>query len=323
MKPLFSRLLGLALFSAFLLIFPQQGKACGLDEILLGVCPVTPVEQELYSRDNPNVHVFTRAYSWVNFEDFKDARNAPIVLNVCVFRGPATPVQTVENYVAVDYSAGPQLSEFTRIVQKIEAAANKWTEFRLNGKVSRLQFVFKDENGAYRECERFPQSHILISINRNKVNFSEVGFKSLSIARATTPRRSTMSLEPGVLPREIIHEFGHALGFLHEMAHVDWQECAKAFDIDAFMKNRPNSKVPESTIKNNIVNAAAQYKDAATLPNERFDRDSIMVYKIRARSFRAEDLDNLAPSDCAFRRWPKALSDGDKRGFLALYGRDE
>ncbi len=299
----------------------SPAKACGLDEILMGVCPVTEVEYDYFSNTPGTVTVYAEEYAWSNYSEFKGQHDAPIVLKVCVFRGLALPVQTVAEYASVDYSGPSQAVAFKRLVGKIETAATKWTDVQINNKVSRLQFAFRDTNGDYRECERFPDSHILISINDNKMNYSEVGFRNLKTALALSPVRSTMSLEPRVLPREITHEFGHALGFLHEMAHESWKECANAFNIEAFMKGRKSSTPPD-IVEKNIVNAADLFNLVTYLPGESFDRRSIMVYKILPKHFDATKLQTLTARDCSFNAWPRELSDTDQRTFAALYSKD-
>jgi serralysin len=101
------------------------------------------------------------------------------------------------------------------------------------------------------------------------------------------------------LQRVVLHEFGHALGLIHEHQNpqggIEWNEPA----VEADLSGPPNNWSPEQ-IRRNVLDHYPQEDVTAT----QVDADSIMMYPIPASwtldGFSADLNADLSPQDVAF-----------------------
>lgn len=123
------------------------------------------------------------------------------------------------------------------------------------------------------------RAHIRVSFEQGRGSWSYIGTDCLGI-QAT---QATMNLGwvQDNTPEEgfasvVLHEFGHALGLLHEHNHPDaniqWDVAAVTADLSG-----PPNFWDEETIRSNVF---ARY-DAASVITTPFDQVSNMIYPIR------------------------------------------
>jgi hypothetical protein len=97
----------------------------------------------------------------------------------------------------------------------------------------------------------------------------------------------------------VLHEFGHALGLIHEHQNpkkpIQWNEAAVIADL-----SQPPNEWDIETIRNNVLNRYAPGEVNATP----VDEDSIMMYPIPASwtngTFSSDFNGTLSPTDKAF-----------------------
>lgn len=147
-----------------------------------------------------------------------------------------------------------------------------------------------------------------IDFNPDAGSWSYVGTDN----RLINPGQPTMNLGWAALdtPEDdfssvVVHEFGHALGLLHEHNHPDavihWNKPAVYADLGG-----PPNNWPKATIDANVFAAF----DAASVLTTGFDKDSVMIYTVPAHW--TLDGKSYLPS-------PRP-SAGDKATLLKLYG---
>ncbi|PLX10733.1 MAG: hypothetical protein C0594_04485 [Marinilabiliales bacterium] len=140
--------------------------------------------------------------------------------------------------------------------EKIKTFANMWTPH------CGIKFNFSNKLPA----------EITIQINANGVNSSLIGIESLG---------KTPSMHLGVgnatdikIQRAVLHEFGHALGCIHEhqapTSGIQW-------DKPAVIRACALERWTPQMVQHNIFN-----KYNSDITNSRFDPDSIMIYPIPA-----------------------------------------
>ncbi len=106
-------------------------------------------------------------------------------------------------------------------------------------------------------------------------NNSHIGRDALNISTA----KQTMNLT-NINPGTIQHEFGHALGLLHEHMHPGFDAPLKPDVIIAEMRMPPNSW-DEATTRRNILNRLGT--DKQCVGDKNFNANSIMMYNIPKR----------------------------------------
>ncbi len=146
--------------------------------------------------------------------------------------------------------------------QRVKKVASEWLKF------AGLKFDFV-QNG---------QSDVRIAFQPGKGSWSYLG----TICRQIPEPRPTMNYgwlkddsADAELRRVVLHEFGHALGLIHEHQNpkgaVQWNKPAVIQDLSG-----PPNNWDESTIENNMFRFYAPGEVLAT----KVDADSIMMYPI-------------------------------------------
>lgn len=177
------------------------------------------------------------------------------------------------------------LEERYPIDDQVLAIAGKWCEH------ANLSFVLTDDRDA----------DIRISYAGTQ-NMSQIGTRSRLEADAPANQPSMWlpgALDASTIDRVVLHEFGHALGLIHEHqspdAHIPWKRGAVYSTYGA---------LGLEWIERNWFR---RYDSTSTVRHTAFDRSSIMLYPISARlvedpSFATPLNTRLSPSDRAFVR---------------------
>jgi len=179
---------------------------------------------------------------------------------------------------------------FEKRLKTISNYANEWSKY---GNVS---FIFDLKN----PCDLSHLNQYQVKIAQNKGNFfwSTVGKYSKSNPTSMNLPNLTTTSDTPKFRRQVIHEFGHVLGLVHEHFHPDFS-CDLDFDRIRSIENWPTV---EDAIKN--------YKpilDSRAFDINTYDSMSIMHYAIRQEFIKqgsscsnlpAENLD-ISPGDAA------------------------
>ena len=147
---------------------------------------------------------------------------------------------------------------------------------------------------------------IRIEFNTSGINYSYVG------TDAESQNRNSHTMTLSYTGREkkydfkstVLHEFGHALGLLHEHQHSEFPFTWNDDKVVAFYLDRfgwPRKKTFDNVIK--------RYGKGSGFTNERYDKYSIMHYRIPAEF----TMENIAIGE------NYVLSEGDKRIIAKLY----
>jgi serralysin len=170
------------------------------------------------------------------------------------------------------------------------------------------QWFLKDVKLSLEHTGPEEKAHVRIAFDAHGGSWSYIGTDSLSIH----PSQPTMNLGWVTLdaPKEdfysvVIHEFGHALGLLHEHNHpearIEWNKAA----VYAELSGPPNFW-DKATIDSNVF---AKF-DASTVITTDFDNVSVMIYTVPERW--TLNGKSFMPS------WK--LSEGDVATIKRLYG---
>jgi serralysin len=150
--------------------------------------------------------------------------------------------------------------------QRVQAVAKEWTGPRL----ANLTLDFGDA----------PDADIRIAFQEGDGSWSYLGTMCQQIP-VPEPTMNYGWLTPdspdNELRRVVLHEFGHALGLIHEHQNPDkpisWNRPAVIADL-----SRPPNRWDKATIENNIF----KRYDPASVTTTPVDKDSIMMYPIPA-----------------------------------------
>ncbi|MGY4761198.1 M12 family metallopeptidase [Paenibacillus caseinilyticus] len=173
------------------------------------------------------------------------------------------------------------------VKQKVKEFAEKWELY------ANINFDFIDDPNAL-DCQ------IRISFQQGKGSWSALGTRCAEI----DPSKATMNFgwfndttDDKEFSRTVLHEFGHALGFVHEHLHPDIEIPWDKEQVYKFYMGPPNNWDKES-VDHNIFK---KYKKTQTNFSD-FDPKSIMIYRI-PNDFTIGDYEVLGNND---------LSDTDK-----------
>ena len=175
------------------------------------------------------------------------------------------------------------------INKKIEFYSKEWEEW------TGIKFNFTND----------PSSEIRIRINALSVHESYIGKDALKIGNLLT---ETMKLGIGIetnensIKRTILHEFGHALGCIHE--HQSPSSSIK-WDEPAVIRCCALGGWDEAKVRHNIF---GRYT-SSEITNSKFDKKSIMIYPIPADW----TIDGYSVG------WNNRLSDFDKKFIKIAY----
>lgn len=182
--------------------------------------------------------------------------NSKKLLELALIKSNVWENRTELNVHILPHSFNP---EYNRLIEKY---ANEWTPY------SGITFLFVDALPA----------EIIIELNGNSVHSSQIGKNALQFSQKGIP---TMNLGIGVetrtdfIRRPIIHEFGHALGCIHEhqspTASIQWNEpyVFRSYALGGW---------DEATVRHNVFGKYTQ----SEITNSKFDPLSIMIYPIPA-----------------------------------------
>jgi hypothetical protein len=139
----------------------------------------------------------------------------------------------------------------------VAAIALEWTRY------ANIRLLFDND----------PQAEIRVAFVPGS-SWSFVGTDSLHVP----PDEATMNIgfvEPSAFQAHVLHEFGHALGCVHEhqnpVGGIQWDEDA----VIKYYAGSPNYWSAEKT-RQNVINKYA----AASLNAGKFDKESIMLYPV-------------------------------------------
>ena len=307
-----------ALAGIFLFASTGDAPACGLEEIVAGLCPdAFDLLDEAGSGDRA---ALVKKFAWTKLKGVNST--GPIELRICAFVAPSAVVSEAGKKIEkLDFSKARKTWE--ALMEQVESQALEWNipqKSALGGmRTSRLTFIFRQTSGEFRTCEDFPKSHIRIAFVKN-ANFSVYGTQSWTYRlNGAGEVQASMVLQPAAVERAqgtVQHEFGHALGFIHEMHHPRWRECATDFDLrplprgssEALFIGKDAREMAEMARENLLGSEFSEKELASTYE---FDTRSIMSYVIAAKYF--------TEKTCAFPNDIAVISPGDYSKCLDVY----
>lgn len=190
----------------------------------------------------------------------------------------------VEDLALWDLSAGPIKVCFIEgdiaLKRKIMKAALEW---QVPGSAIRFDF---GPPANPQMCDRNSFSHIRIGF-RYKGYWSLIGQHNVVSARQDEQSMNfegwdVRDVSDAVLRRIVLHEFGHAIGFRHELQNP-FSVCEQEFDwpyVYADLKKAPNGWSPAE------VDRQMRRILTGSVSATAVDRESIMIYALKAEYFR-------------------------------------
>ncbi|PIG94338.1 M12 family metallopeptidase [Gloeocapsopsis sp. IPPAS B-1203] len=176
------------------------------------------------------------------------------------------------------------------VQSKVEQIAHQWSQF------ANIKFEFGND----------PNAEIRISFQREG-SWSHLGTNALRVTNLNEPTMNFGWLRSDTpddeYSRVVLHEFGHALGFIHEHLHpnngISWKRQAV---LDYYQQTHGWD---EQKTERNVLQAASR----DTTQYSSFDQNSIMIYAIPA----ALTTNNYSVD------WNKQLSATDKQFARVFY----
>lgn len=260
---------------------------------------------------------------WSRVRGLTDA-NGVTRLGVCYYSNPPSGGHRV----------GLAPADLDRAVARIALLTRQWEgaktllrtgEFRRGG----LEFIHHHADGRVRLCEETESSsQIRVAFNQQPAKggkwsgygLSAIGTSGYPRARGTPTLHlpTPNTIQWSVIDYVVLHEFGHAIGFEHEMAHIGWNACRSRFDPGKFVDMHHGRPFPGEAKDRRSQEAAARaaFKEMArgSWVTERVDKESIMAYKLAG-------VFTPPHSDCEFHAQPNRLSPGDQALVTEFYPR--
>lgn len=171
----------------------------------------------------------------------------------------------------------------TKLKDRVFKTAQRWT---IDG-----------EGGANLKFEKVAdpeQADIRVAFDRNAGSWSYVGKKALDIQKRTPTMNLgwvSESTAEKSFASVVLHEFGHAIGLLHEHNHPQANLKWKKDVVYADLMGPPNNW-SKKTIDFNVFES---YPESRVVCSEDMDRVSIMIYTIPARWLDGQP--GIMPSD--------------------------
>lgn len=178
----------------------------------------------------------------------------------------------------------------SHINEYIEKYANEWVPY------SKIPFVFSD----------ILPADIIIQVNGSSAHSSQIGKNALRLTKDGQP-----SMHLGIAGfseedarRPILHEFGHALGCIHEhqspASSIKWDEpvAIRVYSMSGWS---------EAQVRHNVFGTFTNSR----ITNSQFDPKSIMIYPVAS----------ILTTDGFSVGWNTYLSDTDKAFMQRAYGK--
>ncbi|MCA3261484.1 MAG: hypothetical protein ING44_06060 [Telmatospirillum sp.] len=200
------------------------------------------------------------------------------------------------------------------IYQRVIAVAERWTAH------GALKLETKDGT-VIRTCGLYQNSAIRVSLDplRKPGHFeSYVGKESLkykSDYSMNLPFDSIQLSDDKNFEFLVLHEFGHALGFLHE--HQRSNNCFDELDVAAVQRDIPWTVDEIRTQMQALPDSSPYFQGSTRLQPAaigQFDTRSVMMYNFPYTWFRDPN------TALCWRRGVHDLSEGDKLGMRTIYG---
>lgn len=315
-------------------LHPRAAMACDFETVMQGNCPGEDVISDAPATEDTGEEfgVLSAKHNWANFKDFKQLKTSePIVLKSCFYQTSTL----LRNLTKTSGSKSVDLSHkaLQRLAKSVINLVSVWetaedTSFTPSIK-SRIRFDFGDHKSP-NLCETNSDTHVRVAFNNLGVNSAlrgTGGIKNKPIYWGDRPT-VTLSLRKVGLGNRIlrssavVHEFGHVLGFHHEMAHKGWIPCANAFDSAAWVATTSGYGKGLSKEENEKIAASRfdRYKKRikGVKSPRPFDPSSVMGYAIKSRFF--VDEQGKTMRGCGMTGARTKLSDTDIAVFLGTYG---
>ena len=306
-------------------LFSAQAHACGLDEMVRGHCPL--IESEASDPDGFRGAI-ELARSWREWpqRDTLLTDNGRWQLNVCAYQTKVTGEAT--HAVIAEFTDDKARRKWESRLKTVRRHATKWQEITQDGingvRQSRIVFNFYKADGAFRRCEEHPTDHVRIAFTeRNETTKSGplraalTGTLSMRPDIVDTPSMWLPLSQTGGFKRTVQHEFGHALGFVHETKHPTWaSKCYDHFSATKFAMKALGAKDEASAQMIVDSQLKGTLKEPQVEMTKEFDDRSVMAYRVGARFF-----DNDKGAECALTKGAK-ISDDDEYTFMLVYGMD-
>jgi serralysin len=163
-------------------------------------------------------------------------------------------------------------------------------------------------NLAFKRADDDSNADIRVAFDPDDGSWSHVGTVARSIAAGEPTMNlgwATEDLDETPFASVVLHEFGHAIGLLHEHNHPDLELRWKKHVVYAELGDKPNNWTKEDV----DFNVFEQYPLDRVVMSDMPDRVSIMIYTIPARWLDGQAA--IQPSD--------TLSTGDIEFIQGLY----
>ncbi|MGB0798916.1 MAG: hypothetical protein ACPGRD_06325 [Planktomarina sp.] len=313
-----------------ILSWGASAQACDFEAVMTDDCSTGTGFTKGNSDTSTDFGVITSKYNWTRFSAFRDVEQ--IVLKSCVFAQPVSLNSHTKRRgsKSLDLSS-QQLVKLTKSVRKYISVWEK-AELSVNGRTikSGVRFDFGPIDTPFL-CEYHSDTHVRLAFNDINVNAAALGTKGLRSDRplwnggisVTIATKKVLFGRSILKPSGVVHEFGHVLGFDHEMAHKGWVPCAEALNVERWVRGDRISYGSGLSTNENVTIAERRFKQYKTqikgvkFPRP-FDAQSVMGYAIKSAYF--DSASNLPAGGCGMTGSRTHLSNVDKEVLLLFYG---